>query len=385
MLKRNRGFVLIAGILVLIGLVAFKLLSGQKITKGKVLTPAQISHEWSEGKCKGSGTVPLTASPIALEDLGSIAPMGNMVGNHVTPSDHLGFAPKDPAVATPIRAMADGFVVKLEFTHEPSKDWYGLLIEHSCSFYSNQYLLSDLAEPFKSVLKKQDRANVRMPVKAGQVIGSLKDHGMDYWLANLDTTNNFINPSRYTNELWKTHVVDPFDYYAEPLKSQLLAKNLRQATPRGGVINYDKPGTLSGNWFKVGAHMDDDAAKNAVNELTFGHDYLDPTLLFFSTGDYQGQAKQSALGKHDPDPATVVVASGPFKYSMVSWSYRLPDGTEWDRMHAAVGLAGYVHDTISDTVLVELVTKNQLKVEIFPNKMPSEVNGFTSSAMLYER
>jgi hypothetical protein len=311
--------------------------------------------------------------------------MGNMVGDHVTPSDHLGFAPNDPAVSTPIRAMADGFVVKIEFADEPDKDWYGVLIEHSCSFYSNQYLLSDLAEPYKSALGKKTQAQVRILVKAGDVIGSLKDHGMDYWLVDLNTSIDFINPSRYSNELWKTHVVDPFDYFAEPLKSQLLAKNLRQAAPRGGVINYDKAGTLSGNWFRVGAVMGEDAAKNAVNELTFGRDYLDPALLFFSIGDYKGQAKQSALGKNDPDPASVTTASGPIKYSMVSWSYRLPDGNEWDRMHAVIGLTGYVHDHVSDTVLVELTSENQLKIEIFPNKTPSEVSGFTEAATLYER
>ncbi len=47
--------------------------------------------------------------------------------------------------------------------------------------------------------------------------------------------------------------VDTFDYFDEPVKSQLLAKSLRIALPVGGKIDYDIDGKLIGNWFREGS------------------------------------------------------------------------------------------------------------------------------------
>src|SRR5207237_334800 len=132
-----------------------------------------------------------------------------------------------------IMAMAKGFIVNITYTKEPDKTWYSLLIEHSCTFYSNQFLVSDITPALKQAMKGKNSVNdVRIPVAAGEVIGSLKGHGMDYLLSNLNYTIPFINPTRILN----IHVVDPFDYFSQPLKSQLLAKDLRQYPPPGGVI-----------------------------------------------------------------------------------------------------------------------------------------------------
>ncbi len=356
----------------------------QQPKTSKAQTPQSISSQWSNGQCQGKGTVPLTNSPISLNQLDSIAPMGNMVGDHVTPSDHLGFASVNPAQDTPIYAVAKGYVVQIEYTQEPQKSWYGLLIEHSCTFYSRQFLLSDLAEPFKSALGNHHSANVRMPVAAGQLIGSLRDHGLDYWLADLDSELAFINPDRYANEAWKIHIVDPFNFYAEPLKSQLLAKDLREATPRGGSINYDAPGSLAGNWFKAGSQLTQDAQKDAINNLTFGYDFLDPRLIRISLGDYQGKASQFNAADNGPDPQTVKVGQL-VKYGLVGSDYRLPNGQRWDRMHAAAGVTGFVNDQLSGTMMVQLVSDRQLKLETFPGQTPASLNDFTSAARIYER
>jgi len=387
MLKRNRGFaavelLLVIVVLAIIGFVAFKVFSGKKSTDGKVLTPTEISKKWSEGKCEGQGTVPLTASPIALDQLDSIAPMGNMVGGHVTPSDHLGFASKEPTKDTPIRAMAKGFIVNLTYTKEPDKTWYSILIEHSCTFYSNQFLVSDITPALKQAMNGKDSINPRIPVEAGEIIGSLRDHGMDYLLNNLDYTIPFINPDRIQN----LHVVDPFDYFVEPLKSQLLAKNLRQYPPPGGTINYDVAETLAGNWYKAGSKPRNDASQDSVDQLTLGYDFLDPRIVRISIGDYQGQPAQFSPSGNGPDPKTIKVGSGLVKYGLAGLNYILPNGQQWDRMHAAPGLKGVVNDHgVAGTMLGELLNDRQLKLEAFPGKKPSEVSGFTSAAILYER
>ena len=43
--------------------------------------------------CKGSGPVKFTVSPRKIEDIGMFAPMGLMLGDHVTPIDHGYFYP----------------------------------------------------------------------------------------------------------------------------------------------------------------------------------------------------------------------------------------------------------------------------------------------------
>src|SRR5438105_2760966 len=190
--RNQKGFAhFLLFLLVVVALIgaAFVFVSKhQKTPKNSAkIQPSSAVNDWSNGKCQGTGTVPLTASPIALDQLDSIAPMGNMVGDHVTPSDHLGFASKNPSQDTPIHAMASGYVVQIYYTKEPQKNWYGVSIEHSCTFYSSQFLLSGLAEPLKTALGNKDSVSVRIPVTGGQVIGSLRDHGMDYALLDLNS------------------------------------------------------------------------------------------------------------------------------------------------------------------------------------------------------
>lgn len=384
--RSSRGFaiievLLVAAVLALIGGVAWKVLSSKQSTSN---TPEQVANEMSGGKCQGSGPVPLTASPIALDQLDSIAPMGNMVGDHVTPSDHLGFASKTPDKDTPIRAIAKGFIVNITYTKEPSKTWYSLQIEHSCTFYSTQFLVSDITPALKSAMEGKDSVEVRIPVEADEIIGSLRDHGMDYLLVDLNSTVPFVNPERYANQAHKIHIVDPFLYFSEPLRTQLLAKNLRQYPPPGGVISYDVAGTLAGNWFKAGFKPGNDVT-DAASELTLGYDFLDPRIVRISIGDYQGKAMQFSPSGNSPDPKSVKIGQT-IKYGLAGLDYTLPGGGRWDRKSVVVGLTGKINEgQLTGTMLIELVSEKQLKLEAFPGKAPAEVSGFTSAALIYER
>ena len=70
--------------------------------------------------------------------------------------------------------------------------------------------------------------------RRGQVIGKAHyRYGLDFSVHDIGVIlSGFVVPSHYTSP-WKIHTVDPFDYFAEPLRSQLLVKNARTAEPRG--------------------------------------------------------------------------------------------------------------------------------------------------------
>ena len=63
----------------------------------------------------------------------------------------------------------------------------------------------------------------------------------------------FLTPKLYGHYAWRVHIVDPFDFFDEPLKSKLLALNVRKVKPFFGRIDYDVDGRLIGNWFLEGS------------------------------------------------------------------------------------------------------------------------------------
>ena len=63
--------------------------STQKQISSTKENPKQNPYsQYSQGKCKGSGPVEFTYSPMRPEDVGSVQPYGIMVGAHVIPTDH---------------------------------------------------------------------------------------------------------------------------------------------------------------------------------------------------------------------------------------------------------------------------------------------------------
>ena len=66
--------------------------------------------------CSDSGTVEFGTSPMDPKDVGVILPYGGMVGAHVTPIDHMYFAPfvfNSPRDTYEVRAMADGLITAI--------------------------------------------------------------------------------------------------------------------------------------------------------------------------------------------------------------------------------------------------------------------------------
>ena len=359
--------------------------------------------------CKGKGVGTLTASPIAINDIAFIQPMGLEAGGHVTPIDHGYFYTKGavatPPQQTPVYAPLTGNISTVTRTvrlngqnHAPTYDDDAVTIEATCTFrvrFSNLVRFAGgLADAVGEVPANQTK-DPNYAVTAGELIGYTglpTAYGIDVWVEDDDLTlNGFINPAQYTAaEVWKTHMADLFDHTQEPLRSQLLALNERDATPRWGKIGFDIDGRLVGSWFRVGS-----GGYRGLIPMQEGYwdghlavvpDGNDPGQIDISIGNYQGTARQFAVIGNSPDPSVVAESTGVVRYELgYVETYSAVTGQRWDgkafvphvRTRAAPGVLG--------TVLMQMMATRSLKVEIFPGKTSTQVAGFDANAVMFER
>ena len=337
-----------------------------------------------------------------VEDVGVMVPMGLMVGGHVTPIDHIYFAPVDPnsdPFQYEVFAPADGFVVSVQ-TRTQSVEragvalenvQYRMVIEYSCTFYTIYDLITSVSPAIQQALAAGGRGEIpiRVPVVAGDVVGRIGGHTLDLNVVDTQVQlQGFITPSNYAREPWKVHSVDPFEYFDEPLRSQLLAKNPRTAVPRGGKIDYDIPGTLVGNWFREGTngYAGADLDRYWSGHLSIVYDLYDPTQVRVSFGDFDGRSAQFGVRGNSPDPAEVTVSTGPVRYDLVGWEYFRLDGTRWDRRSSVEGLSAVNSARRSGTLLVQVLANERLRIEIIPEPLVDDAEiQFSDSALIYER
>jgi len=356
--------------------------------------PADLRMYWSHGTATGQGPVRLTHSPMNLEDIAHIIPMGLMVGAHVTPVDHMYFEPKDRNAGRyryDVYAPADGFIVHIQHRTMMSgtmtdgskeRDDYRVVMEHSSTFWSYYDLITQLDQTILDQIggppPDMKPVKVRVPVKAGQLIGKVGGQTLDFAVVNSEVTlKGFVVPRHYDYEPWKIHTVNPFDYFDEPLKSTLLAKNPRKAKPRGGKIDYDIDGKLAGNWFLEntnGYAGAGDPRGYWMGHLAIVYHHIFPQKIVVSIGDFDGRMRQFFVKDNMPDPAQVSSASRWVKYELI------PEN---------VGSSGQpqegVDTRVQGVLLVQVLQNRKLRVETFPGKTAAEVKGFTSAKRIYER
>ena len=350
-----------------------------------------FSKMYSAGKCQGEGTTTFKFSPMKIEDIGSIEPYGIMVDAHVIPTSHGYISPanfQSERDAYPVYAIADGVIVHVahrgQFVGDNQKnkptDEYQLYFEHSCSFYSYFDLLTSLSPEIEKEVGKLtgfENKRVRIPVKAGQLVGRIGGQTVDFavWNFKKDPAY-FANPKSYVGDEDRFYLDDMFLYFEEPLKTQLLAKNLRTSEPRSGKVDYDKEGKLVGNWFREGSNgfrgptgeQGKIGGRYWDGHLSVSYDFIDPTQIKFSIGNFQGKAAQFSVVGNSPDPVTIGVESGLIKYELTSTvSPNSPPGLP------------------KGTVLLQLIEPAKLKLELFPGVKADQISGFTEKALIYER
>jgi hypothetical protein len=357
---------------------------------------------WSDGRAVGHGPVRFTHSPMRLEDVERFVPYGMMVGAHVCPIDHAYFFPKQLKPGQEhfdVMSPANGFIVRISHrtqlagSTERAREYddYALIIEHSGTFYAQYDLLTALAPAVLDQLDPSLRerfarkqmgppASVRIPIEAGQVVGKVGGRSLDFGVVNMEKRlAGFLTPSLYGHYAWRLHVVDPFDCFDEPLKSGLLALNVRKVAPFGGRIDYDVDGRLVGNWFREGSggYPGDrrDPRGYWMGHLAFAYHHVDPTKIVVSIGDYGGRPAQYWVKGNTPDPAKVGDRDGVVKYELV---------------YAAAGasgqsFSGFDTSKVQGVALAQVLPSRKLKFEAFPGKNGAEVSTFTARAKVFER
>ncbi len=353
-------------------------------------------------RCEGSGSVTFGASPLNESELTYIQPLGLVTGSHVTPVDHQYWmtvgVTNDNWYTEPGRfdvyTPAAGNIIHIEKFEDYD---YRVIIEHSCSIYTIFIHLGGLSDKVLSASEfsgggdgEHSNSYNRISLSEGEAFATVGYRAFDFSVHDTDVTlTGFITPSLYSAEVWKIHTVDPFDYFSEPLRSLLIAKNLRSAQPLGGKIDYDISGRLVGNWFveNTNGYQGTNASAYWRTHLSVVYDYIDPSQVRVSIGDFGGTEAQYGVKGNTPDPADVSVASGVVTYELVSSDYYLGSSSDpWDRLIYAGNITARNNDDdVRGVALFQMTEDNKVKAEFFPNQTASEITGFTLAAETYER
>lgn len=347
--------------------------------------------------CRGAGPVSLTSAPINIEDLFYIVPLGQMYGDHVTPTDHGYYIThgwklnmRDLSLTREVLSPADGVITEIGSMSGKTDD-YRLVIYHTCTFITVYIHLQQLSPKILQATGGvfTDHKYPALPIAAGEMIG--RASGFDFSVHNEETKlKGFIIPEHYEVEPWKIHTVDMFDSFIEPIRSQLLAKNIRQAEPRSGKIDYDIDGKLVGTWFREGTSGYrgggyDGAEPYWASHLTLAYNNLDPTLIMISVGDFEGKSRQFAVKDNAPDPADISVSGGPVKYELIEYDFLTDQGQLWDRTSFARVAKVKGFGPVRGVALMQMIGDRKIKFEGFLGKTAAEVAGFTNAAKIYER
>ena len=339
--------------------------------------------------CQGT-KIRFDQPPVNLEETELFLPLGLMAGGHVTPIDHhyfQNFANQEDDIE--VYSPGDGIVTEIQHMGggPPGKD-YRVVIQHTCTISTIFIHIQVLADKLKAVAP-ENYAGVNVPVKAGEVIGWYKNN-VDFNVVDTEVTlSGFIVPEHYDGEPWKIHVPNTYEYFNEPVKNILIAKSVRTIEPIAGKIDYDIDGKLVGNWFEEGSNgYTGDGSKGVdyyKTHLSFTYDFMDPSLIIVSLGNFNGEPRQYAVKGNSPDPAKISRDSGMVKYELVSWGYTTENGQEWDKTKLAKVIKATEGTHVDGTALVQMLEDRKIKFETFPSKTAEEVTEFTSNARIYER
>ena len=349
---------------------------------------------------------------MSVADIFYIRPMGAISGGHTVPTAHVYIHPRNLGSAPPapygperypppfeVTAPGDGYIVGIDTMAghlRPAPDGQPILvgdyyieIYYSCTVSTVFIHVNELGPEILEVTGdfgegsrwdwRNSRDKVPIPVKAGQVIAKVGS-SFDFSVHDAKTAlEGFAIPSRYS----RLHIntVSPFDYFEEPLRTELREKSLRAAEPRGGRIDFDIDGRLVGNWFLEGTEHHDEAKM-----LAFAYDYLDPTQIRISLA---GFVERRGWGVHGnaPDPAGITTESGLIRYEITGTGWVVAaTGETWPEgsSHPGSELRGVNGDS-RGTLLVEMLGDRRIKIEVFLGRPPSQVEGFTGAAQIYTR
>lgn len=343
------------------------------------------------------GTVALGGAPIDLSGATWFFPMGEP---NVLPKDHGGFTLADPytfPASVPVLAVADGIVTAVSHGRRsvppipdaPPSVWgreyddHLLTLQVSTTMTVNYAHLTDWHPAFEAKLPSipvDERGHrVSVPVRAGDTLAFVGPHGaMDFSIADRGLEPSILNPSRYPEGYIYSGNI--FDYFAEPVRSRMLAIAARELPPRGGKLDYDIAGTISGNWFLEGTTSFIQWSRQLA--IVYSHVWGDRITISDGSpmSDVPGIEGPGApnvwwVKGNSPLPGDVGVADG-----MVS--YQLIHGPDPSRPVEGAGFDDALAP-VQGVMLVEMLEPGRIRVEFFDGV--ASAPGFTPAAKIYVR
>lgn len=347
-----------------------------------------------------------TRSLIPQAQLGYIEPMGKVMDGHVTPTDHLYVAPKSRDAAdntTDVVMPADGRIVEIaampaEYIGDRAgqtvaPEDHRITIAFGCKQFSILIHVHRLARPLAEqvgAMKPNTQQRVSIDLKAGDKIGTIGGNPVDWtFVDTTKTLSGFIHPELYDRESWKIHSVDPLAQYSGDLKTAMQAASLRTSEPFGGKIDYDKKGTLIGNWFQAdtNGYAGANQARYWDGHLSIAPDYIDGKTAIVSIGNWDGSAKQYTP-REAFNPSSITTADGTVKVELAPITRLTATNQVWngnDRSIKGGRVAPDLTVPAVGTILFQVEPGEKLKVEVFVGKTAAQVAGFTPAAKTYAR
>lgn len=388
----------------------------EKVARDEIRT---MQSEYSRAQCDPDGVKYLDSPPMNADEIILIQPMGVIHGDHITPIDHL-YVHYELGSSHDVLAMADGYIVYIEHSIGIQ---HRIIIEYSCQLYSIYIHVDELPEAIEAQLEwtggedtSKGRAYTRIPVKSGAVVGR-ESVGQSIDLSVVDTNvtlPGFVNLESYRGEFWKSHCVDPYDYWNGDFAQKLLDKTIiiNEESP-GGKIDYDVAGKLIGNWFEknTGGYSGERSEGDfhgVKGHLAFVYSILVRDTLAVSFGSWENRgARRFFVRGNAPDPATIGPGSGLVRYELTG-AYQDKDrdgnccdsgfevastGERWygDTYPEGGELVATLRENPTGVVLVEMLDEQTIKVETFdmydgarPRSL-EETSEFTDQFKIYTR
>jgi len=332
----------------------------------------------------GEGRVPYSVLPIDTFYIDEILPLGHLFPpEHPIPTTHTYWIlnmydseGKLNGFNKPVRSPANGVITKIIYARWANLPDYSVHIRHSNSFLTifnhlssiSQEILDRIGQPLK---EGYDGNKVYIPVEAGDTIGRTsagQSFALDMGAYDRNVLS-YIHPEKYP--LPQQHAISPLDNFTPELKEVVFKKVLRIAPPRGGQYDFDIKGKLAGNWFFEGTDgwSGSDGYKNY---LSFAYDVYDPAYLRVSLGEKLGGGLYR-VKNNAPDFKNISVNSGKVIYHLIPTR----EGVEF------LGWLDYYAQTVSHTLLVQMLSDEKIKVELFDGENPNP--SFTGNAKICTR
>jgi hypothetical protein len=316
------------------------------------------------------GAAQFTVAPVDLAVAGSVTALGHINGGgHVEPTAHAYIyqwdlhqaAPSSTPPVQTVRMPATGTVSFALGPHGAYGDWHvGFRASEGFFFFLDHVVL-------------QTPLAVGTVVQAGDVIGqTAPGSALDVGAIDANVTlTGFANPARYRYEV--LHCVTPWEYFVEPIKSQLYAKMYRApAAAPDQRIDQDVAGTLAGTWFDQSLPVDPSVVDGPAGW---------PLTISFAVDEYDGSTPRLSLGGWAATAINPGFPSGgvwKVPASIASWSDITPSsGLQIIPLYSLLGT------TQQGLVLVQMLDGARIQLEIWAGAVSA--TAFDSGAHIYLR